>query len=68
MRQAALGQKSAASFIRRTQLIGCSVVGGAKCLTLTEEKQMTTKATVAIVFGILVIFLMWVFLAVVAWT
>jgi hypothetical protein len=44
------------------------VVGGAKCLTLTEEKQMTTKATVAIVFGILVIFLMWVFLAVVAWT
>jgi hypothetical protein len=37
VRQAALGQKSAASFIRRTQLIGCSVVGGAKCLTLTEE-------------------------------
>jgi hypothetical protein len=29
---------------------------------------MTTKATVAIVFGIVVIFLMWVFLAVVAWT
>jgi hypothetical protein len=28
---------------------------------------MTTKATVAIVFGILVIFLRWVFLAMVAW-
>jgi hypothetical protein len=29
---------------------------------------MTAKATVAIVFGIVVIFLVWVFLAVVAWT